>query len=117
VGHLGESIAALFLEMEGYRILSRNARLGRLEVDLIAVRDETVAFVEVRTRTGRTYGRPEETVRGRKRRNILRAAAGLISRLGLPPARHLRFDLIAIERQGFGLHLRHLPGWTGPVRR
>jgi putative endonuclease len=116
VGHLAESIAALYLEMEGYRIHARNARVGRLEIDLVAVRGPTAALVEVRMRTGRTCGRPEDTVRGRKRRNILRAASGLVPRLGLAQGYRLRFDLIAIEREGFALHLRHLPGWTGPAR-
>jgi putative endonuclease len=116
MGQLGESIAALYLEMEGYRILARNARLGHLEVDLVAVRARTVAFVEVRTRSSRSCGRPEETVCGRKRRNILRAAAGLVPRLGLAGSHRLRFDLIAIERGALGLRLRHLPGWTGPAR-
>lgn len=112
-GRLGEEVAALYLQMAGYRILARNARFGALEMDLIATQGQTVAFVEVRMRSSRSHGRPEETVRRCKRRNLLRAAAGLIPRLGLPPGSRVRLDLIAVERERLGLRLRHLPGWVG----
>ena len=116
-GRLGEEIAALYLQLAGYRILERNARCGPLEVDLIVLQGRTVAFVEVRMRSSRSHGRPEETVRWTKRRNILRAASGLLPRLGLPPATRARVDVIAIEREGRGRRLRHLPGWRGPETR
>ncbi|MCK4302783.1 MAG: YraN family protein [Candidatus Eisenbacteria sp.] len=116
-GRLGEEIAALYLQLVGYEILARNARCGPLEVDLIARQGRTVAFVEVRMRSSRSHGRPEETVRWAKRRNILRAASVLLPRLGLPPETRARLDVIAVEREALGLRLRHLPGWMGPETR
>ncbi len=109
-GRRGESIAALYLEMCGYRILARNHRIGALEIDLVVERGGAVALVEVRTRSGRTHGRPEESVRWRKRRHLARAAAALAATLPALSGRRPRCDLIAIERSLGGLQLRHLRG-------
>ncbi len=113
-GRLAEAMAAQYLEMDDYTILARNARCGPLEVDLIATRGNTVAFVEVRMRSSRSHGRPEETVRHHKRQNLLRAVEQLARRMDLPSRSLIRLDLIAIERAGFGLRLRHYPGWLTP---
>ncbi len=107
-------MAALYLEMDDYTILARNARAGPLEVDLVATRGNTVAFVEVRMRSSRAHGRPEESVRYAKRQNFRRAVEQLAGRMNLPPRSLIRLDLIAIERAGFGLRLRHYPGWLRP---
>ena len=115
-GRLGEAIAALHLEMAGYRILARNLRYGPLEVDLVAARGEIVALVEVRTRSSIAHGRPEETVRWRKRRNLARVASRLHEVLAFPSGSRLRLDLIAIEIEAFGLRLRHLQGFAAPQR-
>jgi putative endonuclease len=115
-GRLGEAIAALHLEMAGYRILARNLRCGPLEVDLVAARGEVVALVEVRTRSSIAHGRPEETVRWRKRRNLARVASRLHEVLAFPSGSRLRLDLIAIEIEAFGLRLRHLQGFAAPQR-
>ncbi len=116
-GRLGEGIAALYLEMNGYRILGRNLRCGPLEVDIVAVCGSTVAFVEVRTRSSVARGRPEASVGYIKRRNLTRSALSLLGRLPIPADPRLRFDVIAIERIGCGLRLRHLHGcWTPAAR-
>jgi len=113
-GRLAEGIAALYLEMNGYRILARNARCGPLEVDLVAARGATVAFVEVRARASLTHGRPEESVRRIKRERVTHAAQRLAESLCLPPGATMRFDVIAIEIEPFGLRLRHLLGFWRP---
>ncbi len=112
-GDLAEQVAANYLRLSDYCILARNIRHGRLEVDIIASRGSVVAFVEVRMRSSRSFGRPEETVRYHKRRNLLQAATGIIPRLGLNRNQRLRFDVIAVEIAGQELTLRHLPGWFG----
>ena len=116
-GRFGEAIAALYLEMNGYRVLARNLRSGPLEIDLVAVRDAVVAVVEVRLRSSSSHGLPEESVRARKRSNLTQAALRAAPGLRLPPAARLRFDVIALEREAFGLRLRHLQGlWRLPAR-
>lgn len=113
-GRVAEEIAALYLEMTGYRLLARNARHGRLEIDLIAQRGAIIAFVEVRMRSSRACGSPEETVRHRKVRALRYAVEGIWPRL--TPAAHMRarIDLIAIEHRGYEMHLRHHPGFVHP---
>ncbi|MBP6874904.1 MAG: YraN family protein [Candidatus Eisenbacteria bacterium] len=115
-GREGEAIAALFLEMNGYRIVGRNVRCGPLEIDLLARKAGILAVVEVRLRSSRSHGRPEESVRWRKRHLLRQAAACLPGRVPLEGAR-LRFDVIAIETEPFGLHLRHLQDWWRPCAR
>jgi putative endonuclease len=106
-GRRAETIAAVYLELGGYRVLARNVRRGPLEIDLIAVRGETIAFVEVRSRSSHTHGTPEESVRRRKQELLTRAARGILEDLALPASVRVRFDLIAIELEPFGLRLRH----------
>jgi putative endonuclease len=113
-GRRAEAIAALYLEIGGYRVLARNARCGPLEVDLIAARGDTVAFVEVRARSSRRHGTPEESVRRRKQELVTRAAERLIEASGLPPGVRVRFDVIAVELEPFGLCLRHRLGYWHP---
>jgi putative endonuclease len=113
-GRCAEAIAALYLEIGGYRVLARNARSGPLEVDLIVARGDTVVFVEVRARSSRTHGSPEESVRRRKQERVTRAAERLLEASGLPPGARVRFDLIAIDLEPFGLCLRHRLGYWHP---
>lgn len=73
-GARGEDLAAQYLRKQGYRILERNARLGRYEIDIIAREGDTVAFVEVKTRRTANLVRPEANVNRTKREHILKAA-------------------------------------------
>jgi len=116
-GRLGEAMAALYLEMSGYRLLARNLRCGPLEIDLVAARGPIVAVVEVRLRSSTTHGRPEESVRRRKRDHLVQAALQLPGRLALPAGARLRFDVVAVEREAFGLRLRHLQDLWRPAAR
>jgi len=113
-GRRAEAIAALFLEIDGYRVLARNVRCGPLEVDLVAARGETVVFVEVRARSSRLHGTPEESVRRHKRERITHAAERLCEAWGLSPRARVRFDVIAVELEPFGLRLRHRLGYWHP---
>ena len=101
-GPLGERLAAEFLETKGYTVLERNYRFSREEVDLVcfqpAARYEDggwIVFVEVKTRRGTGFGRPEEAVDEAKQRAILRVAEAYLHerRLG---AALCRFDVVAV---------------------
>ncbi|MFW6040071.1 MAG: YraN family protein [Gemmatimonadota bacterium] len=93
-GALGEEIAARFLERAGYRILARNWRAGRLELDLVARDGETIAFVEVKTRRPGPQS-PSEAV-GRRKRARLRTAAARWIATRRDRARDYRFDVVAV---------------------
>ena len=99
-GDASESLVAERLTAEGWRILARNLRLGRKEVDLLAVDPGPVArlvIVEVRWRRSHDFGWPEETFDWRKR-NHLRAAVGRLAELDrLPDGRPVPRLPIAID--------------------
>lgn len=93
-GRAGEVIAVRYLRDRGFRILARNWRTGRLEIDVVAMDADTVVFVEVRTRRPGPEP-PEETVGPAKRSRLTRAAAGWIR--GHPAlGNEYRFDLVTI---------------------
>lgn len=98
IGRSGEDLAAELLRAEGFRILWRNARIGPLEVDLVAKRDDLVVIVEVRTRGASAFERPLASIGWNKRRMLLRAARGLWrGRLKrMVDVQRVRIDVIAI---------------------
>ena len=96
VGRRFEDAAARWLEARGWRILERNVRFRRKEIDLVVRRGALVAFVEVKGRRGRDFGRPAEAVIPRKRREIEGVARWWIGRHDRPGTDY-RFDVIGVE--------------------
>ena len=94
IGIKGEEIAAAYLLNKGYIILHRNWRTGRKEVDIIAVKGDTLVMAEVKTRTNFDFGFPEESV-GAKKQAYLKAAAEAFIYAN-PQYLNLRFDIISI---------------------
>ena len=74
IGRWGEEMAAAYLQKRGYEIVEKNARTPYGEIDLVARRDELTVFVEVKTRTSRRFGLPEEAITPRKQAHMLAAA-------------------------------------------
>ena len=73
-GKVGEEVAAEFLSKKGYKILERNWGSKWGEIDLIGQDGETLVFVEVKTKKGESWGRPEEMVNWRKLEQVKRMA-------------------------------------------
>jgi putative endonuclease len=96
-GRRGEDLAVAHLERAGYRVVARNVRVRRGELDVVALDRGTLCFVEVRLRSGDAYGTPEESIDARKRQRLIRAARELLATRRLPPHRGLRFDVVAID--------------------
>lgn len=94
IGKKGELIAAAFLEEKGFKIVARNYRRRRGEIDLIVRRDDWLIFVEVKTRTSTDFGEPEEFVDLKKARKIYDAAEEFIYSTDWHG--HVRFDVISI---------------------
>ncbi len=94
-GSYAEHEAAALLERNGWTILHRNWRFGRREIDVIARRGSTVAFVEVKARGRVTHGHPLESIDWRKRRDVGIAAAGWIERHGRAGEEY-RFDAVHV---------------------
>lgn len=73
IGRWGEEAAAQYLQKRGYEILAKNARTPYGEIDLVARLDGVTVFVEVKARTSRRLGLPEEAVTPRKQARMLAA--------------------------------------------
>lgn len=93
-GQSGEDLAAHFLEKKGYRIIERNYRYRRAEIDLIAQKEQLLVFVEVKTRGNNSFGNPEDFVGSRKAAMIVEAADHYIHQHNWQS--NIRFDIIAI---------------------
>ncbi len=94
-GKRGESVAAEYLERKGWRIVERNWRAGRGEIDLIAwAHDRLLVFVEVKARSGDGFGGPEEAVDARKQDIMARTAGIYMEHIGYDW--EIRFDIVAV---------------------
>lgn len=114
-GDDAEARAAAHLEALRWRVLARHVRVGRAELDLVATDPgppAALVVVEVRWRSRRDFGLPEETVDGRKRARLhrggfaLREAGQLADGTQLPDL-PVRFDLVTVEPGGRLRHYRH----------
>jgi len=99
LGQLGESIAASFLEAHGYSIVKRNIRTPYGEVDIIAVWEEEVVFVEVKTRASAALGPPEISITPRKEQHMRDSAMYYIQQHPEITA-DWRIDLITVQIKG-----------------
>ena len=108
LGRTGEAIAVRYLRRKKYAIVETRFRFLRGEIDIVARDGDTLVFVEVKMRTGRGYGRPEESVTAEKQRQIRKVAEGylLLRRPGDVPC---RFDVVAIRSdEGSGHIVDHI---------
>lgn len=106
-GMCGEDIACRYLASKGYRILSRNYRGGRCELDLIAETENTIVFCEVKTARTDRFGPPVMWVTPGKIRHIARAARDYILSHGIV-GRPFRFDVIGLEACEGGFTVTHI---------
>ena len=94
LGPRGEEAAARFLRRAGFRILARNVRLGRNELDIVARDGDTTVFVEVRTRATADAVPPEDTIGPAKQAQLQKAARAWMARHGRE--HYYRFDVVAV---------------------
>jgi putative endonuclease len=99
LGRWGEMVATYFLEQRGYKVLARNVRTGRGEIDLIARQEQAdvLVFVEVKTRTNASFGLPEEAVDARKLEHVFRAAEAYLQERPELTEKEWRIDVVAIQ--------------------
>lgn len=115
LGRWGESVAAGHLVAAGHRIIERNWRHRRSEIDLIATIGETTVFVEVKVRSSADWEDVHDVVHSSQRRRLVQAAhAFLRLRRGVPG--HPRFDVIHITMLDGGWRLDHVVGAFLPIQ-
>ena len=110
-GRAAEEAAARYLTQSGWRLLGRNVRIGRGELDIVARRGPVLAFIEVKARRTRTCGAPEDAVSPLKRRQVARLAELWLAARpwAMDGVDDVRFDIIAVDSTAFPSTIRHLP--------
>jgi len=111
IGQLGEDLAARYLEEQDYVILERNCRRRHWEMDIIAIKGNVIAFVEVKTRTSEEYSTAEESVDIRKQRRLISIADQYVRRY--KRNEYPRMDIIAVVKEGDKFVVRHTPNAFG----
>jgi putative endonuclease len=106
-GAWGEDLALRYLLRRGYRLLERNYRQRRGEIDLIVRDDEVLVFVEVKLRRSKGFGDPLEAVTARKQATIRSLAEQYLAE-SQPDFETLRFDVIGILATRSGTHIDHI---------
>lgn len=105
LGKFGEDKAVEYLKKQGYQIIERNFRYARAEIDIIASRDDFLAFVEVKLRRNLKYGLPQSAVDYRKQEKIKRAAQFYLMKN--KNDKKIRFDVISIQINDSSGRLKH----------
>jgi putative endonuclease len=100
LGRAGEGLAADLYRRAGFRILDRNFRSGREEIDLVASRGGLIVFCEVKTRRSDEWGLPSEAVHPRKQAALRRVAGAWLSvcrdRIPRSASTEVRFDVVSV---------------------
>jgi putative endonuclease len=95
-GQRGEEIACRALKKRGYRILDKNFSCRHGELDIVAEDNNVLCFVEVKARSSKDYGLPEEAVTYWKKRKLLNTAFVYIEKKNIRD-RDMRFDIISVD--------------------
>ncbi len=93
-GNLGEAMAVDHLTGKGFSILHQNWRHSHWEVDIIASKEDTLHFIEVKARRTKKFGHPEEAVSKKKIRNLINASEEYLYQQ--PQWKRIQFDILAI---------------------
>jgi len=115
LGKTGEELAAGHLEEKGYRILHRNWKSGRREMDIVSENDEFVVFVEVKTRSADFILHPRDSVTKEKQRLIIYAADFYLRRYNI--SKESRFDIITLVAKGDEFDIEHIENAFYPTLR
>lgn len=94
LGKKGEQLAVQFLVKKNWKILHTNWRFGKDEIDIIALQEDTVSFIEVKTRHNSFFGEPHQFVSIAKQKRIIKAAQYYIEKEQIE--HEVRFDIIGI---------------------
>ena len=104
LGRQGEARAAAFLKQKNYRILEKNYRHRKAEVDIIALKDNLLIAVEIKTRSTGFFEAPEKFLKQQQR--IVEAIDFYVkeNQLGV----EVRFDIVSLIKVGNGFEIKHL---------
>jgi putative endonuclease len=108
-GALGEKLAREFLVSRGFTIVDKNYRSPDGEMDIVALKDSALCFVEVRAKTNRKFGSPEESVTKRKKQKLILVAEHYLQNHEPQPA-NWRIDFVGVDLDATGrvLSIRYI---------
>ena len=106
LGQKGEDLAAEHMKNAGFRILCRNWKWGKHEIDIIADKKEMIIFVEVKTRSDDFQMHPATAVTNEKQRSVIYAADCYIRKFDID--KESRFDIITVIKTGESYQIDHI---------
>jgi putative endonuclease len=106
LGKLGEELAVEYLQKEGYQILDTNWTFQKAEIDIIAQIENTLAVVEVKTRSSLDFGLPQDFVKPKKIQLLVKAVNEYVVSKNLDL--EVRFDIISIHKENKSFVIEHL---------
>ena len=99
LGRFGEELALKTIKRLGYKKIVRNYRCSLGEVDLVAEDGDSLVFIEIKTRKGKSLGYAKEAVDARKRRQLSKVALAYMKANRCFEAK-ARFDVVAVSLDG-----------------
>ncbi|HOP58607.1 MAG TPA: YraN family protein [Bacteroidales bacterium] len=115
LGKKGEDLAAAYLQEKGYRIIRRNWRSGKNEVDIIAEDGDFIVFAEVKTRSADFLIDPAAAVTREKQRSLIHLAENYIKWYNV--SRECRFDIIRVIQKNDKFEIDHIEDAFYPTLR
>ena len=106
LGKKGEQLAVDYLLEHGYAIIERNYRFDKAEVDIIAKKGTILAVVEVKARSTKDFGNPEEFVKPKQIQRLVKAVDEYVTVNDLNV--EIRFDIMAIVKDDNGYTIEHI---------
>jgi putative endonuclease len=94
LGKNGEALAITWLINNGYKMLHQNWRHSHFEVDIIAHKNQTLHFIEVKARRSRQFGHPEESVGKKKIQNLMHAVEEFLYQF--PEWKRVQYNVLSI---------------------
>lgn len=115
LGQEGEDLAAKHLEKAGYKILFRNWKWGKHEIDIIAENNDFIIFAEVKTRSDDFQMHPVTAVTREKQKSIIRAANGYVQKFRID--KEGRFDVVTVIKSVDSFKIDHIERAFYPTLR
>ena len=106
LGKKGEQLAVDYLIDKGYKILERNWRFQKAEIDIIVKKENILVAVEVKTRSTNEFGSPQDFVNPKKIKLLVTAVNEYVIQNDLDV--EVRFDIIAITKSNSTFKIEHL---------
>lgn len=106
LGKMGEEAARLFLVRKNYKILYRNWRFEKYEVDIVAEDVDELVFIEVKTRTSAEWGNPQDAIGKQRVKRLVEAAHYYLQMHDCDKS--VRFDIIGAIWNGQDFEIEHI---------